>query len=68
MSKDKKVEQEGAQHVIRVGTRTYRVISQIVAEEIDDDKQESSEVVQGSDGSFQMLLSEQDATSIDKSE
>ncbi len=64
MSKDKKVEQEGAQHVIRIGTRTYRVLPKIIIEEIGYEQQESCEVVPCLNGFFQIDLSEKDATSM----
>lgn len=54
---------------VQVGSRTYRIRTQVVVEEV----RESSagpvdELRHCGDGSFEMLLSEADATSIDRSE
>ena len=60
---------EGEAELVRIGGRTYRVRTQVVIEEVDgDDTGASSEVRPGADGSFEMLLSDADATSIDRSE
>ena len=54
---------------VRIGGRAYRVRTQIVVEEIDaDDAQADGEVRRVGDGEFEMMLSENDACSIDKSE
>ena len=54
---------------VQVGSRTYRIRTQVVVEEVDDGHTgQVDEVRQRGDGSFEMLLSEADATSIDKSE
>jgi hypothetical protein len=60
---------EGQAEMVRVGGRTYRVRTQIVVEEVEGDAAgETSEVRPCGDGSFEMLLSNADATSIDRSE
>jgi hypothetical protein len=54
---------------VQVGGRTYRVRTQVVVEEVEGDSAgETSEVRSRGDGSFEMLLSDADATSIDQSE
>jgi hypothetical protein len=60
---------EGQAELVRVGGRTYRVRTQIVVEEVDGDADdETGEVRALGDGSFEMLLSDAEATSIDRSE
>jgi hypothetical protein len=61
---------EGQAELVQVGGRTYRVRTQIVVEEVVEGEAagESSEVRSLGDGSFEMLLSDADATSIDRSE
>jgi hypothetical protein len=62
---------EGQAELVRVGGRTYRVRTQIVVEEVEGDADaddETGEVRSLGDGSFEMLLSDADATSIDRSE
>jgi hypothetical protein len=61
---------DGSEQVVRVGTRAYRVRTQVMVEEVDrqEDSQGSGEVRQGADGGFEVMLSEEDGTSIDKSE
>ncbi len=60
---------ENQAELVQVGGRTYRVRTQIVVEEVEGDAAgESSDVRQCEDGSFEMLLSDADATSIDRSE
>ncbi len=55
--------------VFKMGERTYRIRAQVVVEEVGIEAETpSNEVRQRSDGSFEMLLSVEDATSIDKSE
>jgi hypothetical protein len=55
--------------VFKMGGRTYRIRAQVVVEEVGGEgERPSNEVRQRSDGSFEMLLSVEDATSIDKSE
>jgi hypothetical protein len=55
--------------MVRIDGRTYRVRTQVVIEEVDcTDAGGTHEVCQRADGSFEMLLSDADATSIDKSE
>jgi hypothetical protein len=59
----------GTEQVVGIGGRKYRVRTHVVVEEVDGDSSEAnSEPVACDDGSFQMLLSDEDATSIDKSE
>ncbi|MFW5740629.1 MAG: hypothetical protein ACOC1F_09725 [Myxococcota bacterium] len=56
---------------VRIGGRAYRVRTQIVVEEIDGDEalaEADGEVRRVGDGEFEMMLSEGDACSIDKSE
>ena len=63
--------QDVAVHEVRIGGRAYRVRTQIVVEEIDGDDAQSEpdgEVHRVGDGEFEMMLSENDACSIDKSE
>jgi hypothetical protein len=60
---------EGQAELVQVGGRTYRVRTQIVVEEVEGEAAgEISEVRSLGDGSFEMLLSDADATSIDRSE
>jgi hypothetical protein len=60
---------EGQAELMQVGGRTYRVRTQIVVEEVEGDAAgETGEVRSHGDGSFEMLLSDADATSIDLSE
>jgi hypothetical protein len=63
---------EGQAELVQVGGRTYRVRTQIVVEEVEGEAgeaaSETSEVRSLGDGSFEMLLSDADATSIDRSE
>ena len=54
--------------MVRIGNRSYRVYSKIVVEEIEDGKPTDSTVHQGSGGGFEVFLSDDEATSIDKSE
>ena len=52
-----------------MGGRTYRIRTQVVVEEVDgEDARPNGEVRQRADGCFEMMLSDADATSIDKSE
>ena len=63
--------QDAAVQQVRIGGRAYRVRTQIVVEEIDVDDalaETDGEVRQVGDGEFEMVLSEVDACSIDKSE
>ena len=69
MDKHQAVNQDVSSQLVRIGGRAYRVRTQVVVEEVDcDDTQASGEVRQGAGGCFEMMLSEDDATSIDKSE
>ena len=69
MSKRGTGKHDGVQELVRLGGRAYRVRTQVVVEEVDcDDDPQSTEIRQGADGSFEMMLSDVDATSIDKSE
>ncbi len=61
--------QDVAVQQVRIGGRAYRVRTQIVVEEVvTEDAQDDGEVRQVPDGGFELLLSEDDACSIDKSE
>lgn len=61
--------QDVAVQQVRIGGRAYRVRTQIVVEEVDsEDGQDGGEARQVPDGGFEMMLSEDDACSIDKSE
>ncbi len=54
---------------VRIGGRAYRVRTQIVVEEVDsEDAPADGEARQVPDGGFEMMLLEDDACSIDKSE
>jgi hypothetical protein len=70
MKTPKKDNQGSAGQVVRIGNRAYRVYSKIVVEEVDcsDAEVTGSTVHQGADGGFEMHLSDDEATSIDKSE
>lgn len=70
MSRQDKKTLEGQAELVQVGGRTYRVRTQIVVEEVEGDAAgvTASEVRSCGDGSFEMLLSDADATSIDRSE
>jgi hypothetical protein len=61
---------EGEAELVRVGGRTYRVRTQVVIEEVaaDDGGGITSEARPCGAGSFEMMLSDADATSIDRSE
>lgn len=60
---------EGQAELVRVGGRMYRVRTQIVVEEVEGEAVDASdEVRECGDGTFELLLSDADATSIDKSE
>ena len=53
----------------RFGGRTYRIRTQVVVEEVDGEEVgPANEVRRRADGSFEMMLLDADATSIDKSE
>jgi hypothetical protein len=69
MGRDETVSQDGSAQLVRIGGRAYRVRTQVVVEEVDcHDAEKSSEVRRDANGGFEMMLSEQDASSIDKSE
>lgn len=60
---------EGEAELVRVGGRTYRVRTQVVIEEVAaDDPDGTSEAHPCGPGTFEMMLSDADATSIDRSE
>ena len=60
---------EGQTELVRMGGQTYRIRTQVVIEEVEgEDAQRIDEVMQYEDGSFEMMISDADATSIDKSE
>ena len=54
--------------VVRVDGRAYRIRTQVVIEEVYGDDAAGSEVRPHATGSFEVMLSDDDATSIDKSE
>lgn len=59
----------GQPELVRMGGRTYRISTRIVVEEVGGaDAGGTGEVRQRPDGAFEMMLSDADATSIDKSE
>jgi hypothetical protein len=63
--------QDVAVQEVRIGGRAYRVRTQIVVEEIDGEDAQAEadgEVRRVGDGDFEMMLSEDEACSIDKSE
>jgi len=69
MKKSEATKQGGSEQVVRIGGQKYRVRTHVVVEEVEDDgTQTSSEPRASDDGSFELLLSDEDATSIDKSE
>lgn len=60
---------EGQAELVQIGGRTYRVRTQIIVEEVDGAAvNDAGEVRECGDGTFEMFLSDADATSIDKSE
>jgi len=69
MSEHKASKVDGQTELVRMGGRTYRIRTHIVIEEVDgEDARQTDEVLQQADSSFEMMLSDADATSIDKSE
>ena len=71
MGRHQTVKQDGGTQLVRIGGRAYRVRTQVVVEEVDcedPDVLASGEAQQCPDGAFQLMLSEDDAVSIDKSE
>jgi len=69
MSKQQAGNQDESVRLVRIGGKAYRVRTQVVIEEVDSDQAAAgSEVRQGTDGSFERMLSEEEGTSIDKSE
>jgi hypothetical protein len=59
----------GQADLVRIGGRAYRIRTQVVIEEVEGDEAEgTSEVCQQADGCFERMLSDADATSIDKAE
>jgi hypothetical protein len=69
MGRNEAIKQEGLAELVRIGKRTYRIRTHVVVEEVEgDDVGGIREVRQRADGSFEMMLSEEDAISIDKSE
>lgn len=61
-------DKNGQAEVVRVGGRTYRIRTQVVIEEVDGDEAVGSEVRRHATSSFEVMMSDDDATSIDKSE
>jgi hypothetical protein len=60
---------EGEAELVRVGGRIYRVRTHVVIEEVEGDSiGGTSELRPYGAGSFEMMLSDADATSIDRSE
>jgi hypothetical protein len=60
---------DGHTELVRMGGRAYRIRTQIVIEEVDgEDAPRTDEVLQRADGSFERMLSDADAISIDKAE
>jgi hypothetical protein len=57
-----------SEQVVRIGKRAYRVRTQVVVEEVDCEQEGSGVVEERSDGCFELMMSEQDGCSIDKSE
>ena len=69
MSKPKASKVDGQTERVRIGGRAYRIRTHVVIEEVDgEDPLPTDEVLQRGDGSFERMLSDADATSIDKSE
>jgi hypothetical protein len=69
MNRHEMDESDGMGEVVRIGGRMYRIRTKVVVEEVDGDNAVGTgEVQQGADGAFEMMLSDVDATSIDKSE
>lgn len=67
MDRHKTSELTGQGEVVQIGKRAYRIRTQVVIEEVEG-PEGTSEVCQQADGGFETMLSEADATSIDKSE
>jgi hypothetical protein len=68
MNNELSTELKGSERVVRIGKRAYRVRTQVVVEEVDGEQQGSGVVEERADGCFELVMSEQDACSIDKSE
>jgi hypothetical protein len=69
MDEHKSSKVDGQAELVRMGGRIYRIRTQVVVEEVDaGEARRADEVQQRADGSFEMMLSDADATSIDKSE
>jgi hypothetical protein len=69
MSKHKESKVDSQTELVRMGGRTYRIRTHIVIEEVEaEDARRIDEVPQRADGCFETMLSDADATSIDKSE
>ena len=69
MSEHQASKLEEMAEIVRMGGRAYRIRTQVVVEDIDtEETQQTNGVRQYADGSFEMMLSDADATSIDKSE
>ena len=61
--------QDAVVQQVRIGGHAYRVRTQVVVEEVDgDDAVLSGEVQRSADGGFELMLSGDEGTSIDKSE
>lgn len=61
-------EDQGQAELVRIDGRTYRIRTQVVIEEVDVDDEAGEKVRVHATGSSEVMLSDADATSIDKSE
>ena len=69
MSKPKASKVNGQTELVRMGGRAYRIRTHVVIEEVDaEDTLPTDEVLERGDGCFEIMLSDAEATSIDKSE
>jgi hypothetical protein len=69
MSKHQTSKVDGQTELVRLGGRAYRIRTHVVIEEVDaEGALPTDEALQRGDGSFEMMLTDAEATSIDKSE
>lgn len=69
MSKHKASKVDGQTELVRMGGRAYRIRTHVVIEEVDaEDTLPTDEVLERGEGCFEIMLSDAEATSIDKSE
>jgi hypothetical protein len=69
MSKHKASKVDEQTELVRIGGQAYRIRTHVVIEEVEaEDTLPTDEVLQREDGCFEMILSDAEATSIDKSE